>query len=256
MQSPLNIGQTVVRYNLDEDMKESLIDFDNFIWQDCKIDSIEQLVAFEKEYQRYEESFGFLYDIEVGEFGHIEMEDGPLNLLGRGRLNQFSKGIKDDSTGKDFLKAGLTELETLMIKVFRADLSELFRLDAYYCGVPPIVHSLCEILDSALDKLPPTSEPLIRKCNEYDKVDFQVGEVFEPGFCLTTSADPTWGNDTSVSLYRVTPLDVVHTKARAMYLVNNNTEYQVTFLQDAIFRITSINDRGEGKQEIVLEELE
>ena len=49
MQSPLNIDQTVERYNLDEDMKESLIAFDNFIWQDCRIESVEELVAFEKE---------------------------------------------------------------------------------------------------------------------------------------------------------------------------------------------------------------
>ncbi len=34
MQSPLNIKQTAERYNLDEDMKSSLIDFDSFIWQD------------------------------------------------------------------------------------------------------------------------------------------------------------------------------------------------------------------------------
>ena len=86
-------------------------------------------------------------------------------------------------------------------------------------------------------------------------MDYQVGDVFEPGFCLTTSADPTWGDDTSVSLYRISPLDVVHTKARAMYLVNNNTEFQVTFLQDARFRIASINDREEGKKEIVVEEI-
>ena len=73
---------------------------------------------------------------------------------------------------------------------------------------------------------------------------------------MTTSADPTWGDDASVSLYRITPLDVEHTKARAMYLVNNNTEYQVTFLQDARFRVTSMKVRDNGKQEIVMEEIE
>lgn len=256
MQSPLNIEQTVERYNLDEDMEESLIAFDSFIWQDCRIESVEELVAFEKEYQRYDKAFGFCYDNEIGKFSCVEMEDGPLSLLQKGRFQQFSKRIKEDPVGKDFMAAGLTELEALMIMVFRADLSELFRLDAYYNGVPPVAKSLCVILNSALEKLPSVSEPLIRKCNEYDKVDFQAGEVFEPGFCLTTSADPTWGDDASVSLYRITPLDVEHTKARAMYLVNNNTEYQVTFLQDARFRVTSMKVRDNGKQEIVMEEIE
>lgn len=255
MQSPLNIDQTVERYNLDEDMKESLIAFDNFIWQDCRIESVEQLVDYEKEYQRYDKVLDFCYDNEIGEFGSVEMEDGPLRLLHKGRFQQFSKGVKEDPVGKAFMVAGLTELEALLIMVFRADLSGLFRLDAYHYGVPPVAQSLCEILNGALEKLPPASEPLIRKCKEYDKVAFQVGDVFEPGFCLTTSADPTWGDDTSVSLYRITPLDVAHTKARAMYLVNNNTEFQVTFLQDARFRITSINDREEGRKEIVMEEI-
>ncbi len=154
------------------------------------------------------------------------------------------------------MAAGLTELEALLIMAFRADLSGLFRLDAYYYGVPSVAKSLCEILNGALEKLPPASGPLIRKCKEYDRVDFQVGEVYEPNFCLTTSVDPTWGDDTSVSLYRIIPLEAAHTKARAMYLVNNNTEYQVTFLQDARFGIASINDRGEGKKEILMIELE
>ena len=256
MQSPLNIEQTVERYNLDEDMKESLIAFDSFIWQDCRIESVEELVAFEKEYQRYDKAFGLCYDNEIGEFGCVEMEDGPLSLLQKGRFQQFSKRIKEDPVGKDFMAAGLTELEALLIMAFRADLSGLFRLDAYYYGVPSVAKSLCEILNGALEKLPPASGPLIRKCKEYDRVDFQVGEVFEPNFCLTTSADPTWGDDNSVSLYRIIPLEAAHTKARAMYLVNNNTEYQVTFLQDARFGIASINDRGEGKKEILMIELE
>lgn len=256
MQSPLNIDQTVERYNLDEDMKESLIAFDNFIWQDCRIESVEQLVDYEKEYQRYDKVFDFCYDNEIGEFGCVEMEDGPLSLLHKSRFQLLSKGLKENPVGKDFMAAGLTELEALMIMAFRADLSGLFRLDAYYYGVPPVAKSLCDILNGALEKFPPVSEPLTRKCNEYDKEDFQKGDFFEPGFCLTTSADPTWGDDKSVCLYRITPLDAAHTKARAMYLVNNNTEYQVTFLQDARFRVTSIKGRDNGKQEIVMEEIE
>ena len=256
MQSPFNIDETAKRYNLNEDVKEALVAFDNFIWQDCSIESVEQLVAFEKAYQRFGKIFEFCYDNESGEFGCVEMQDGPLFLLYKGRFQQLSKGIRENSVGKDYMSAGLTDLETLMIMAFRADLSRLFRRDAYYYGVPPVAQSLCEILNGALQKLPPVSALFIRKCNEYDKADFQVGDVYEPGFCLTTSADPTWGDDTSANLYRITPLDVAHTKARAMYLVNNNTEYQVTFLQDARLRITSIDEPREGKKEISIEEIE
>ena len=209
----------------------------------------------EKEYQRYKKFFDFCYDNEIGQFDSVEMEDGTLSLLHKGRFQQFSKEIKESAVDKDFMAAGLTELEALMIKVFRADLSGIFRLDAYRYGVPPMVQSLCKILNGALQKCPSTSVPMLRKCHDYDEVDFREGDVFKPGFCLTMSADPTWGNDTTVNLYHVTPLDSVHTKARAMYLVNNNTEYQVTFLQDARFRITGINDRGKGKKEISMQEI-
>ena len=67
MQSPLDIEETAKRYNLDEEMKESLVAFDSFIWQDCRIESVEQLVAFEKDYQHYDKSFGFCYDNDIGE---------------------------------------------------------------------------------------------------------------------------------------------------------------------------------------------
>ena len=107
MQSPLNIDQTVERYNLDEDMKESLISFDNFIWQDCRIESVEQLVDYEKEYQRYDKVFDFCYDNEIGEFGCVEMEDGPLSLLHKSRFQLLSKGLKENPVGKDFMAAAL-----------------------------------------------------------------------------------------------------------------------------------------------------
>ena len=85
---------------------------------------------------------------------------------------------------------------------------------------------------------------------------FRIGDIFKPGFCLTTSSDSTWGDDTAANLYRISTLDVTRTRARALYLVKNNTEYQVSFLQEAQFRVTSIKDRGEGALEISMEELE
>ena len=254
MLSPLNIEETVSRYNIDEVMKTELIAFDNFIWQDIKIESVEQLVAFEKDYQRLGENLGFCYDNEVGEFGCVETKDGPLSLMCKGRFQQLAEGITNNSVGKAFITAGLTDLETLMIMVFRADLSELFRLDAYYYKVPPVVQSLCEFLNQALSKLPIYSERVVRACNEYDKSDFKVGDLFKPGFCLTTSADLTWKNR-SENRYNIQPLCNGQSKARAMFLINNNSEYQVTFLQEARFKIIAINAWGEGKKEIAMEEV-
>ena len=72
-----------------------------------------------------------------------------------------------------------------------------------------------------------------------DRTDFKIGDVYAPGFCLTTSADLNW-KDTSVSRYRIVPRKGDKTLARAIYKVHDNTEKQVTFLQDAHFRTLNI----------------
>ncbi len=251
----MNIEAAVQRYNLDEEMKAAVTAFDQFIWQDCMIESVEQLVEFEREYQHHDRGLGMVYDNELSCFGDVDMEDGPMSLLGRGRFQQLAESFRgEDSVNSDFMAAGLTELETLVIRSFRADLSELCRIDAYHGHVPPFARCLCDVLNSALTKLPAYNERVVRACNEYDKADFQVGDVFTPGFCLTTSADLTW-NDNSQNRYRIKPLDEEATKARALYKINYTNEEQVTFLQDASFRIVEVNDRSEGKKEFVMEEL-
>lgn len=140
------------------------------------------------------------------------------------------------------------------MRSFLADISGLFRPDAYDYGVPPIVSSLCAILNTALTKFPIFTEDVIRKYIEYDKSDFVVGEVFVPGYCLTTSADPTWGKGKD-SLYHIKPSDSDHTKARAIFLVQDNSEKQVTFLKDAKFIITNVQENEQGKKEIWMQEL-
>lgn len=257
MQSPLNIDEIIERYGLAEEaeLKQQLVAFDDFIWQDCTIDNIEQLVSFEKDYQRFDKIFDWFYDSEIGEFGAVEMDNGPMSLLGRGRFQQYADGFYEKQSSQALMNAGLTDLEALLIQTFLADLSGLFRIDAYYHGVPPFVKSLRDTLDTALSKLSPYTVEVIRKYNEYDKSDFNIGDVFRPGYCLTASADPTWGDGTE-SLYHIKPLDGNHTKARAIFLVYDNSEMQVTFLQEAQFAITDIRESAEGKKEIWMKEFD
>lgn len=255
MKSPLNINTTVRRYGLDKKMRAKLIAFDAFIWQDCNIESIEQLVSFEKEYQEYNVYFGFLYDSEIDEFGLLEMNNGPMVFLSRGRFKQFSASGFKDNVSLAFKGTGLSELEILMVETFRADLSAIYRLDTYFYGIPPFIKSICNILNNALSKMPAYSNIVVRECNEYDRDDFKVGELFKPNFCLTTSADLSWV-EYSKNRYKISPLDNNQSKARAMFLVDDNGEFQVTFLQDACFRITARNDWGEGKKEFLMEEVQ
>ena len=254
MKSPLNISETAKRYGLDEDMalKQQLIAFDNYIWQDCIIDSVEKLKEFEKGYQEKGKNFGFCYDTEVNEFSPVFMCDGEMSLLDKGAFQRTAKSKGDLYT--KFIEAGFSELETVVVKTFLADISGLYRKDAYHFGVPPFVLEVCEVLNSALAKLPAYSEIVVRACNDYDRADFNVDDVFSPGFCLTCSADLTWENE-SKNRYMITPLDAEHTKARKLFGIHNISEQQVTFLQDSSFRVTEINDWGNGKKQFEMQEI-
>lgn len=136
MKSPLDIDKTVKRYGLDDELKKKLILFDDFIWQEFSVKDVEQVVGFEKEYRKLSDSLGFVYDGDFGDVESVEMMNGTMDLLLKGRFQQLSK---IDTLGSRFLDAGLNELETLVIKTFYADLSGLYRLDAYHSGVPPFI---------------------------------------------------------------------------------------------------------------------
>ena len=254
MKSPLNIEETATRYCLNEtpELKEELKAFDQFIWQDCKINTIDDLVAFEKQYQELGMNLDFCYDSEEEEFSPLYMCDGEMCLLGKGAYQRTANG-KGELYAK-FVAKGLSDIEAVVAITFLAEISGLYRKDAYHYGIPPFVHAVCEILNSGISKLPVYPDIVVRACNDYDKVDFNVGEVFVPGFCLTCSADLGWEN-TSENRYKITPLDTEHTKARNLYCIHNISEQQVTFLHDATFHITGISDWGEGKKQIEMQEI-
>ena len=254
MKSPLDITETAKRYGFDEDLaqKQQLIAFDDFIWQDCQIQTIDELVAFEKTYLEYDNNFGFCFDTDVNEFTPVYMYNGNMTLLCKGAFQRTAKNKGELHT--QLLNAGLSDLETVYLRTFLAEISGLYRKDSYLFGVPPFIQSVCDGLNNALAKLPAYSDTVVRACNEYDKADFKVGEVFTPGFCLTCSADLTWENK-SENRYKITPLDAKHTKARKLFGIHNISEKQVTFLQYTQFCVTGVSDWGEGKKQIEMYEI-
>ena len=254
MKSPLNIEETAARYCLNEEpeLKEELIAFDQFIWQDYVINTVDDIVAYEKQYQDLGKNLDFCYDSEVEESSSVYMCDGEMTLLDKGAFQRAAKSKGELHT--KFIKTGLSELETVVVKTFLAEISGLYRKDAYHFGVPPFVLSVCEVLNSALAKLPIYTETVVRACNDYDKADFNIGDIFTPEFCLTCSADLNWEN-VSKNRYKITPLDAEHTKARKLFGIHNISEKQVTFLQDARFRVTGKGDWGEGKKQFEMQEI-
>lgn len=252
MQSPLDIRQTIERYQLEEQRAE-LSEFDAFIWQDIEIVSVEQLLDFERRYQEYARLFCCCFDSEYAEMTVVDMKDGSMSCLEKGRFQLFSNVFEENIVSQAFISAGLTELETLSIMTFLADISVMYRADSYHYGIPPFVQSLIAILTGALDKLPPYNEMVVRACKEEDPCGFTVGEVFTPGFFITTSADLNWP-DISAIRYCIVPLHSNETRARALFLISDNSEKQVTFLEDARFIVEEVRDLGEGRKEIVMSE--
>ena len=253
MQSPLDIKQTVTKYTLG-DCVDKLIEFDTFIWQDIEIVTIEQLLEFEKKYQEYANIFNHCIDSEVGEFGCVDMEDGSMSRLEKGRFQFFADGLEQNPFARAYLDVGLTKLETLVIMTFLADISVLYRFDSYPNGVPPFAKSIIIILNRALEKLPVYNNTVVRECKGHDPCELEVGEVFSPVFFVTTSADLDWVTE-SRNRYRITPLRSNETKARALFMISDNSEMQVTFLLGTKFIINSIQDWGEGKKEFIMSEI-
>lgn len=254
MKSPLNILETIKRYGLDEDisLKKQLIAFNMFIWQDIQINTTHDLIAFEKTYIEYDRSIGFCFDSEVNEFSPVFLCNGEMILLCKGAFQRTTKS-KDELHTK-LVNAGLSDLEAVYVRTFLAEISGLYRQDSYCFGVPPFIQSVCDGLNNALAKLPTYSDVVVRACNEYDKADFIVGDIFAPGFCLTCSADLTW-KDKSKNRYIIKPLDTEQTKARKLFGIHNISEQQVTFLQDSSFHIKRISEWGEGMRQIEMEEI-
>lgn len=252
MKSPLDIQKTIERYSLEDEMLSRLEAFDKFIWQDFQLETIEQLLAYEQEYIDYSKEFDYHYDNLIGGFSFVDMEDGNLDFLIKGCYQCVFENLKKEDDV--FIKAGLSDLESLVINSFLADISGLYRLDLYR-EVPPFVKSVCDVLNTALAKIPSYSEIVVRACSDCDKCNFMIGDIFEPGFCLTTSADLDWIN-ASNNRYNITPLSLNTTKAKAIFKIYDNSEKQVTFLQDSRFEIIDIKDFGDNKKEIFMKEIE
>ena len=119
------------------------------------------------------------------------------------------------------------------------------------------MHNLCQILDNALEKMPKCKDfELYRACVHEDRSDFAVGDIFEPQYVITTSADSTWQNH-DANRFVINPLPPNLTKARSIYhIYNKANEYQVTFLSNAKFVVSLISNWGNGKQIIYMDEIE
>lgn len=227
---------------------------DSFIWGPWQIDSVDDILRFEERYIKLEKSAPCELSLDAGMMPH-DFGDGSLCLMGRGYFKMMSKGsvLRPEDA---FIVAGCTQCESLILHSFIGFDSCLFRKDSYHSHIPPFANNLCKILDNALEKMPRSEcDKLYRACVYEDRDDFEIGELFEPGYSVTTSADSSW-RDKSVNRYVIKPLPPEQTKARSIYLVLNKAdEYQVSFLSTTRFEITAIESWGENKRVFYMNEV-
>lgn len=225
---------------------------DSFIWQPWPIESIDDILGFEERYRYLVKNTPEEWSPETGFISH-DFGDGNLDFMSAGHFRMMAE---DASSSNDvFIKAGCTECESLVLHSFLSFESGLYRIDSYNNQIPPIVAELCHLLDKALDKLPHNNDsPLYRVCVFEDREDFKLGEIFEPRYSLTTSADSSW-RDYTVNRYVITPLCAEQTLARAIYRVENKAkEFQVSFLSNVKFLVKGIEDWGHNKKAYLMEE--
>ena len=198
----------------------------NFIWEPWSIHSVDDILRFEDQYIQLVKNTPYEWSPETG-FAHPDFGDSSLRLIAHGHfklLNQSISNIPDDV----FILAGCTICESIILHSFLDFYSLLYRLDSYHGCIPPIVHNLCQILDNALEKMPKCKDfELYRACVHEDRSDFAVGDIFEPQYVITTSADSTWQNH-DANRFVINPLPPNLTKARSIYhIYNKANEYQL-----------------------------
>lgn len=179
----------------------------------------------------------------------FEYPEEPLHFLRRKPFSSL-EGVSTKNEGKN----GLNAEEWLMLYCFLGPFSGYFRSDSYHTEIPEVINEMQLVLDSVIRKAPKCEcKTLYRFLNDFDKRDFQIGEIFIPSHSLTTTTED-WGKDTD--MYIITPLPTEKTKAHSLYQIyNHGNETQVNFERDAQFRVMDIK-RVNNKSIIYLNELE
>lgn len=164
----------------------------------------------------------------------FEFPDEPLHFLRRKPFTSMSS-FALNKHGEN----GMSDVEWLMFNCFLSPFSGYFRSDMYHDGIPDIVIEMQQVLDSIIKKAPLCEkQTLYRFLKEHDKIDFEIGEIFEPSHSLTTTTED-WGKDTN--MYVITPLSIEKTKAHSLYKIyNHGNETQVNFERGAQFVVENI----------------
>ena len=180
----------------------------------------------------------------------------PEDFLQDGWMNKFAQSPHPEEVMDAMRKYNLSEVEVLIMNCFYGNLSQYFRDDIYakYGQIPEIAKEMQIVLESFIMKAPKHKEGVLyRFLKSHDMSDFNVGDIFEPSYSLTTTNED-WNQDKDVNV--ITPLPEEATSAYDIYKIyNHGDENQVNFLKGTKFKVTKIEDASNGHHRIYLNEL-
>lgn len=218
------------------------------------MEDIKYFLETEKKFQE-EHSDGpeLYYDPECG---GMTYKSYPGDFLEEGWMNKFAQEPHSEKVRSAMKKYNLTEVEVLIMNCFYGNLSQYFRDDTYeqFGEVPEISQKMQKVLENFIRKAPKhKGGVLYRFLNSHDRSDFNIGDVFEPSFSLTTTNED-WEQDKNS--YVITPLPEESTSAYDIYKIyNHGEENQVNFLKGTKFVVTRIEKTPNGHRRIYFNEL-
>ena len=195
----------------------------------------------EKKFKEEHPCYGELYfDDDILEMTCKGIDD-KCYFLSEGIFSSYLESL--DSQWGNEEAYNLTQGQRLMLRLFYAKDSALFRDDYYNGVICDVVQNMFDTLNSAIEKAPQNSdEVLYRFCKDYDKTDFDVGQVVLFKHNLTCTNEH-WEQDEIKNVYIITPLSNGQTKAHNLFKIyNHGGENQVNFLRGTSFYVTKIDN--------------
>lgn len=211
------------------------------------------LEAENKFQKEHKDGMKLYYDPE---YGGMTYKSCPDDFLQCGWMNKFAKSPHSEKVTDAIKKYDLSEVEVLIMNCFYGNLSQYFRDDTYtqFGDVPKVAKEMQKVLESFIKKAPKHKGcVLYRFLNSHDISDFNIGDVFEPSFSLTTTNED-WDQDKDA--YVITPLPEKQSSAFDIYKIyNHGEENQVNFLKGTKFRVTNIERNSKGFRRIYMDEI-
>lgn len=144
----------------------------DFVFSPVQIQNVNDLILFEDEYCKLASELAIPFGDEWYDF-----KESALSLLGKRPFSNIAKKGRDE-TYNNLRSFNLDDLEIYIIRSYLQQVSEMYRPDAYYFGIPPFAKEIIHRLQVALSKLPSFGDAiLVRQLNEHDIVDVFTNDI-------------------------------------------------------------------------------